>query len=82
MALTEKYEHQVEVTETNHIQVRTKRIILDGNEQVSATFHRHVIAPGDDYSGEVEKVKRIAKLVHTAAVVAEYKRIRDLADTG
>ena len=63
----------IEVVENGSIQVRTKTAILEDGEQISGNFHRHVVAPGDDYSAEDARVKAICKATHTAAVIAAYK---------
>ena len=63
----------IEVVESGAVQVRTKTAILEDGKQISGTFHRHVIAPGDDYSKQDARVKAICAATHTAAVVAAYK---------
>ena len=63
----------IEVIENGSIQVRTKTAIMENGKQVSGTFHRHVVAPGADYSAEDAKVQAICAAVHTAAVIAAYK---------
>ena len=63
----------IESVENGSVQVRTKTTILEDGVEISSTFHRHVVAPGDDYSGEDARVKAICKATHTAAVVAAYK---------
>jgi hypothetical protein len=55
------------------MQVRTKTAIMEDGKQISGTFHRHVVAPGDDYNGEDDRVKAICKAIHTADVIAAYK---------
>ena len=62
----------IEVVENGCIQVRTKTAILEDGKQISGQFHRHVVAPGDDVSGEDAKVQAIAAAVHTAEVIAAY----------
>ena len=64
---------RIEVVENGVIQVRTKTAIMEDGKQISGTFHRHVVAPGDDYSAEDARVKAICKATHTAAVVTAYK---------
>jgi len=64
---------QVEVLENGLVQVRTKTAILDDGEEISGTFHRHVVAPGDDYSAEEARVQAICAAVHTDEVLAAYK---------
>jgi hypothetical protein len=63
----------IEVLENGCVQVRTKTAIMEDGQQISGTFHRHVVAPGDDYSGECDKVKAICAAMHTAEVVEAYK---------
>jgi archaellum component FlaF (FlaF/FlaG flagellin family) len=64
---------RIEVVENGAVQVRTKTAILEDGKQISSTFHRHIVAPGDDYSAEQDRVKAICSATHTSAVVAEYK---------
>lgn len=64
---------KIEVVENGSVQVRTAtRIVEDGNV-ISTSFHRHVIAPGQDYSNEDARVKAICQATHTAEVVAAYQ---------
>jgi hypothetical protein len=74
MALTKEIVvDKIEVLENGSVQVRTcTRIMEDGN-QISGTFHRHVVAPGADYSAEDARVKAICAATHTADVVALYQ---------
>jgi len=63
----------IEVTENGSVQVRVKTAIIENGQQISSTFHRHVVAPGDDYSKEDARVKAICAATHTADVIAAYK---------
>ena len=64
---------RIEVLENDSVQVRTATRIMENGVQISGTFHRHVVAPGDDYSAEDARVKAICAATHTADVVAAYK---------
>lgn len=64
---------RIEVIENGTVQVRTKTAIMENGNQISGVFHRHVVAPGDDYSAEDARVKAICAATHTAAVVSAYK---------
>jgi len=71
----------IETVENGCVQVRTcTRIIEDGN-QISSSFHRHVVAPGDDYSAEDAKVQAICAAVHTPEVVTAYKEAQNVTPT-
>jgi len=63
---------RIEVVENGSVQVRTKIAIMEDGKQISGTFHRHVVAPGDDYSAEDARVKAICAAVHTDKVIAAY----------
>jgi hypothetical protein len=63
----------IEVVENGCIQVRTKTAIKEDGVEISSKFHRHVVAPGDDYSAEDAKVQAIAASIHTAGVIAAYQ---------
>ena len=63
----------IEVVESGVVQVRTKTAIMEDGKQISGNFHRHVIAPGDDYTGEDARVQSICAATHTADVIATYK---------
>jgi hypothetical protein len=64
---------RIEVIENGSVQVRTKTAIMEDGKQISGTYHRHVVAPGDDYSGEDTRVQGICAALHTAEVVAAYQ---------
>jgi hypothetical protein len=63
---------RIEVLEDGSVQVRTRTSIMEDGEQISGAFHRHVVAPGADYSGESDRVKAICAATHTADVIAAY----------
>lgn len=67
----------IEVTENNSVQVRTKTAILEDGVQISGTFHRHVVVPGQDYSKEDARVQAICAAVHTLEVVAAYEAAQE-----
>ena len=74
MALTEqniidKYEI---VGPYKHLQCRHARVIYDDGVEISRSFHRHVISPGDDVTGESAEVQAICNAVHTQAVKDAY----------
>lgn len=64
---------QIEVTESNHVQVRKKITVVEDGSVVAQSFHRHVIAPGDDYSNEDARVQAICAATHTPEVIEAYK---------
>jgi hypothetical protein len=69
----------IEVTENGTLQVRTKTFIKEDGVEISSKFHRHVVAPGDDYSGESDRVKAICAATHTPEVIAAYQAVLEAA---
>jgi len=63
----------IEALESGAVQVRTKTAIMEDGKQISGNFHRHVVAPGDDYSAEDARVQAICAATHTPEVVAAYQ---------
>tara|TARA_Y100001951_G_C11225789_1_gene231617 strand:- start:23 stop:274 length:252 start_codon:yes stop_codon:yes gene_type:complete len=74
MALTERTQiGSCEVLSDGQIQVRTDTIIEKDGEEISRSFHRHVIVPGADVSGEDATVQKVANTIHTAEVITEFR---------
>jgi hypothetical protein len=55
-----------------HIQCRHATIIERDGVEISRSFHRHIIAPDSDVSGEPQEVQDLAALLHTDEVKAAY----------
>jgi hypothetical protein len=64
---------RIEVLENGCVQVRTATKIIEDGSTISQSFHRHVVAPGQEYSGEEARVQAICAATHTAEVIAAYK---------
>ena len=74
MALTERTEiGSREVLADGQIQVRTDTVIERDGIELGRSYHRHVIVPGADISGEDASVQAVANAVHTAEVIAAYE---------
>lgn len=66
MSLTEQtVVDKIEVVENGNVQVRTATVIERDGKEISRSFHRHVVAPGDDYSAEADRVKAICAAIHS-----------------
>ena len=64
---------QIEIVENGCVQVRTATKIVEDGKEINRSFHRHVVAPGDDYSAEDDRVKAVCAAVHTPEVIAAYQ---------
>jgi len=73
MALTKEVViDQITVLEDGTIQVREVTRIMEDGVQLSSSYHRHCVCPGDDLSKQDAKVKAIGTTVHTKAVKDAY----------
>ena len=54
------------------IQVRTATIISKDDVEISRSFHRHIVSPTDDWSGESTEVKAMCDTFHTSDAVTAY----------
>jgi hypothetical protein len=70
---------RIEILENGCVQVRTKTAIMEDGKQISGTFHRHIVAPGDNYSGECDRVKAICAVAQTPEVIAAYQAAQEAA---
>ena len=77
MALTEKVEiDRIEVVNQWNIQVRRNTTIERDGQFVSNTFHRWVLTPDMDISGQEQKVKDIANAAWTPEVRQAYETFK------
>ena len=63
----------IEALENGTVQVRTKTAFKEDGVEIGSKFHRHVVAPGDDYSGEDTRVQGVCAALHTAQAIEAYK---------
>ena len=77
MALTERTEiDQIEIVRDWNIQVRQATIIERNGEFVSRTFHRWVLTPDMDISGQEQKVQDICNAAWTPEVRQAYETFK------
>ena len=61
MALTErKVIDLIQILESGHLQIREANLVERDGVVISRTFHRYVIAPGEDVSDKEQKIQDIA----------------------
>jgi len=74
MALTEEtVQDKIEIVgDFKHVQVRTATVIKRDGAEISRSFHRHVVSPGDDITSESAEVQAICNAVHTQEIKDAY----------
>ena len=60
---------KIEVLEMGQVQVRQATVISEDGSELSRTFHRHVLNPGDDTTGRDDRVAAVAAATWTTDVV-------------
>ena len=77
MALTKtQIVDKIEVLDTGDwstVSVRTATVIKEDDTVLSRSFHRHVVSPADDWSGDSDKVKAICYAVHNDTTKAAFE---------
>ena len=63
----------VDCGDWKNIQVRTATIVTDDGTELSRNFHRHVVSPNSDVSGESDEVKKLAEIYFTDDAKAKHK---------
>ena len=73
MLTEETVQDKIEIVgDYKHVQVRTATVIKRDGVEISRSFSRHVVAPGDDISGESTEVQAICTAIHTQEVKDAY----------
>jgi hypothetical protein len=74
MAITKevKYDKIEVVGDYKLVQCREATIIKEDGVEISRTFHRHVLTPDSDISGEPQETQDICNVVWTDAVKADW----------
>jgi hypothetical protein len=63
---------QIEITRDGHVLVRRALLILEDDVEIAKTYHRTSYVPGENVDNEDIRVKDIAGVVWTPAVVDTY----------
>ena len=74
MALTKEVViDQITVTENGTVLYREATRIMEDGNQISQTYHRTSLTPGQDLTGQPANVAAICNLTWTEAVIAAYQ---------
>jgi len=78
MSITEtKLIDQITVVEHGIVLYREATRIMRGDELVAQTYHRTSLTPGQDLTGQPEKVVAIAQTAWTPQVIAAYQAAQE-----
>jgi hypothetical protein len=69
----ETIEDKIEIVgKYKSVQVRTATVIKEDGVELTRSFSRKVISPGEDTTGESTEVQAICAAVHTSEMIAAY----------
>jgi hypothetical protein len=74
MALSDSIEWFMGILDDGQIQLRRTRIIYDGAEEVARKHFRQVLQPGQDVSSFPARVRNVAAVVWTPAVISAWQQ--------
>tara|TARA_Y100001973_G_C5174240_1_gene320907 strand:- start:45 stop:287 length:243 start_codon:yes stop_codon:yes gene_type:complete len=72
LSKVEKDDYEVR-GEYKHINVRTKTSIMEDNKELSYSYHRKILTPDMDVSGESAEVQALASALWTDEVKKAYE---------
>ena len=73
MAITKRLEYKQEILPDKTIQIRTATVVEEDGVELARNYHRHVVVPGQDVSGEIAEVQATAGALWTSDVIAAYQ---------
>ena len=65
------------VSDYKHLQIRTATIVKEDGKELSRSFHRRVLHPDADVSGESAEIRGIAAAVWTDEVKAAWQTFQE-----
>ena len=65
------------VSDYKHLQIRTATVVSEDGTELSRSFHRRVITPDADVSGESTEIRGIAAAVWTDEVKAAWQTFQE-----
>jgi hypothetical protein len=73
---------KIEVVENGIIQVRQITRIIEDGVELSSSFHRWTLTPGQDISDQEDRVQAIANATWTPEVIAAYNAQQEATKLG
>ena len=64
---------KIEILENGIVQVRQVTRIMENGEELSHSYERWVIEPGQDYSNQSDKIKSVCAVAHTPEVITAFE---------
>ena len=68
---------KIEILEDGQMQIQEATRVFEDGVELSKTYRRWVVAPGDDVTAQDIRVKDIARVVHTPEVNNKYRVERE-----
>ena len=72
MALEKTTEEKFEVLPNGVVQLRTATLIIEDGKELARNYHRELLPPGTDVSGQSEECQAICAAVWTEAKISSY----------
>lgn len=76
MTITKRTEEFLDEQARGCLGVRTVTIVEEAGVELSRSNHRKVLSPGEDVSGESEKIRAVSAALWTPEVVAVWEAMR------
>ena len=68
-----KFIDQIIINKNNTISLKEVTIITENDNELSKTYHRSVLVPGQDVSNQPFKVVSVCQFLWTPQIISEYE---------
>lgn len=73
MAFTSNIEWFIGIQDDGQLELRRSKVVYEDGEEIARNHLREVLVPGQNVSSYPAKVRQIAQLIWTPAVIAAYE---------
>jgi len=63
----------ISILPDGQIQLRTDTVIIEDTVELSRTYHRETLEPGQDVSDKSQQIQAVCAVIWTPGVVADYE---------
>lgn len=67
---------QITITEIGVVTIRTATVIMEDGVELSRTFHRDSLEPGQDVSSQDPQVQKICQVTWTPEIIDQYSVLK------
>lgn len=63
----------ITILEDGKLQIRKATKVLKDGVEIAKSYHRHIVVPGEELTGQHSRVAAVARSIWTPEVIAEFR---------